>query len=93
MKPRLVVARGKGAENRREVGVAIKGQHEGSLRCEILYFDCININFLVDIILWFIRCYHWEKLGQRVHELSVLFLITTWDSTIISKNVLLKKKK
>lgn len=53
MEKRWVITWSQGWDYEREVGVAIKGQQEGSL-CwwDILYLDCINVNILLMARAW-----------------------------------------
>ena len=53
MDKRWVITWSQGWVYKREVGVAIKGQQEGSL-CwwDILYLDCINVNILLMARAW-----------------------------------------
>ena len=53
MEKRWVITWSQGWEYEREVSVAIKGQHKGSLcRWDILYLDCINVNILLMAWAW-----------------------------------------
>lgn len=63
---------------RREVGVAIQVNSRGTRG--------LNINTLVVILCYSLaRCYHWGKPNKGTLCLSVLFLTTSWESTITSK--------
>lgn len=49
----------------------------------------VNISMLVVVMLYdsFQRCYHWGKLGEGyvICEISLIFLTTACEPTIISK--------
>jgi hypothetical protein len=54
------------------VGLALKGQHEDSWVMEY----SLNLKVCVQVC-WVLYCtivYHWEKLGKRMQEVSILFL-------------------
>ena len=85
MKPRLVDARGRRTESRREGNRC--GYKRAAWRTLLVWK--FKVNFLLAIVLWFIRCSHWEKQGKGFMS-SVLFLKTECDSTIISKTFLRK---
>ena len=68
-----------------DVGVALKGQHEGFLCWIFLYLDYFNTNILA-VILWYhcARCYHWEKLGKAPPE-SLYYFLKLCESAVVSK--------
>ena len=48
--------------------------------------DGLDVDFLVVILYYsFAQSYHWGKLGQPIGALSVLFLVTAFESTIINQ--------
>lgn len=77
------VKEGEGWEER---GRGYKGAPGGSLRgWNVLYLDCVKVTIPAATRYWSCaRWYHWGKLDEAYTDLSVFFLITTWEPTVIS---------
>lgn len=60
----------------------------------VLYLDCIDINFL-DVMLFysFARYFHWGKLDKRYIRLLILFLQQHVNYNYLKIKCLIKKEK
>lgn len=87
MENKVVVTRIRDGAGGRELRVAVEGhKRELCAHGNVLRLDCTTVDILV--VTWyysFARWYHCGELIKSTWDLSELFLMAAWDSTVTSK--------